>query len=426
MRKIKRKEEGVTGIGKLMIFIAIVLVAAAASRVLVETVHSLQQQGQKTGEQTIKDVSTAFKFLDISCINYENFGSNEIEEINIKVGLYGGSSTQDLHQTLIHLRSAKKDVGLKAAADVEKKADDNVYGWEPLLKKQDIDYESPYVEQGDLYKITMNLIAENQQNQPIIGPLKPQETIDIRIIPKHGTSTYEEITIPSTMYGSSVINTRKDAVQLDFSDIYNSDTIVTGSEAEDGINKDDDGTFDEYAAFITQSVAEDHDSDNPKGLPDDGIFGSDENHSKVDLDWSGKNTWTTNNDDGRFTTGLPDGNYDEIHIFTSAGGGGPSKPANYTITLNYADDTTQPSQKFTTPDWFNETGPPNGYFLIDGMDRWDWSGGIVEQNEDQAAIFGHNMAVDNTKTLESVTIEITEMQAEVFGFFGGIAELTGS
>ena len=422
MRRIKRKyEEGSTGIGALMIFIAIVLVAAVASKVLINTMNTLKQQSEKTGDQALLEVSSAFKVLDVSLINYENFDSNEVEKINLKIGLYGGSKSQDLHQTAIQLTSSDKDVSLLAADNVEDKADDEVYGWEPILKLESGDTDSPYIEVGDLYILTLDLIAEDDQNRKIIGALGPQDELDINILPKHGTSTYEQVTIPPTMSGSTIINTQKEAVQLDFSSIYDSDTIITSSETDDGI-QESDGTFDSWAGFITQAVAEEENPSSPDGLPNDGVFGSNSDHPKVDLDWSGLNTWKANSVGDSVTAGVPDENYEEIHIYTSAAGAGSGNPAKYTITLNYDDGSSTTSDEFTTPDWYGDISG-SGYYLIDGMDRWEWSTGY--DDDDTVAIFGHSVSADEAKTLESVTIEVTEMQANVFGFFGGVAKTTG-
>ncbi len=421
MRNLKRKEEGANGIATLMIFIAIVLVAAVASNVLIDTVNKLQQQSQKTGEQAILDVSTAFKIMDYSCINYENFGSNDIEEINLKVGLYGGSSPQDLLQTLIQLQSDYKDASLTAAYDIEKKADEEVFAWEPILKQENNDYNSSYVQPGDMYKITINLIAEDELNQAVIGSLGPQDTLDVRITPKHGTTTYEEIVVPSILSGSSIISTTKEAVQLDFSNIYDSDTVITKSEAEDGI-QESDGFFDSWAGFITQAVAEEEGSETSKGLPNDGDFSSDANHPKVNLAWDGENTWKAEGVGDQVTAGVSDENYDKIHIFTSAAGAGSGNPAEYTITLNYADGSQTTSQDFTTPDWI-DSKPNDGYYLIENISRYDFSDGV---SENKFSIFGHSMDVDGSKILTSVTIEITELEADVFGFFGGVGKPTGT
>ncbi len=169
-------------------------------------------------------------------------------------------------------------------------------------------------------------------------------------------------------------------------------------------------------------MAEEEGSETSKGLPNDGDFSSDANHPKVNLAWDGENTWKAEGVGDQVTAGVSDENYDKIHIFTSAAGAGSGNPAEYTITLNYADGSQTTSQDFTTPDWI-DSKPNDGYYLIENISRYDFSDGV---SENKFSIFGHSMDVDGSKILTSVTIEITELEADVFGFFGGVGKPTGT
>ncbi len=194
MRRIRREdEEGAMGVGTLIIFIAMVLVAAVAAGVLIDTANRLQQQAQRTGREAIMEVSSSFKVQDVfGETNETDGGVRKIENITLKVGLAAGANSQDLNQTIIQLQSADGETNLQGASE-NSEANGTHYYWEPIIK-QESDVVNSFVEPGDLFKISINLTEIDE-----IEPLGTQARLDLQIIPKHGTSTYEQIISPSTL-----------------------------------------------------------------------------------------------------------------------------------------------------------------------------------------------------------------------------------
>ncbi len=70
MRNIKRilKENdlGDMGIGAMIVFIAMVLVAGIAASVLIQTANRLEIQAMKTGQETTEEVATGIGVEDIT------------------------------------------------------------------------------------------------------------------------------------------------------------------------------------------------------------------------------------------------------------------------------------------------------------------------------------------------------------------------
>lgn len=91
------------GIGTLIIFIALVLVAAIASAILLQTAGSLQQQAQVTGAETREDVSGGIIIKAVTA--FDDGGDQDIDELYITVSLATGSEPIPYDDVVIHFRT---------------------------------------------------------------------------------------------------------------------------------------------------------------------------------------------------------------------------------------------------------------------------------------------------------------------------------
>jgi len=99
--KIIKKEEAVVGIGTLIIFIAMVLVAAVASSVIMQTGETLQQRAYAVGKQTIRDVSSGVKIIGLT--GYTDEEKTRVEYLAIAISPRAGSYDIDLNNTLLYI-----------------------------------------------------------------------------------------------------------------------------------------------------------------------------------------------------------------------------------------------------------------------------------------------------------------------------------
>ncbi len=88
------------GVGTMIIFIAMVLVAAVAASVLISTANSVREQAQNTGEQAIQNVASGFITYDVvgdHCpTNYD-----ELDAVDIYVRLAAGSPSINMDNVVI-------------------------------------------------------------------------------------------------------------------------------------------------------------------------------------------------------------------------------------------------------------------------------------------------------------------------------------
>jgi len=96
-------ERGQVGIGTLIVFIAMVLVAAIAAGVLINTAGFLQSKGQATGEEASAQVSNRIDV--VSAYGYVeddyNSGTENVTEVNLTVRQAAGADNINLSKSTI-------------------------------------------------------------------------------------------------------------------------------------------------------------------------------------------------------------------------------------------------------------------------------------------------------------------------------------
>ena len=96
-----KKDVGSIGIGAMIVFIAMVLVAGIAASVLIQTSTTLETQAMATGSETTAEVASGVAVFDV--LGYAASSSADISKLAIGIRSRAGSEGIDLSQVFLSL-----------------------------------------------------------------------------------------------------------------------------------------------------------------------------------------------------------------------------------------------------------------------------------------------------------------------------------
>jgi len=177
------ENRGQVGIGTLIVFIAMVLVAAIAAGVLINTAGLLQSQAQATGEETTAEVSDVFQIGKV--VGSETTGNGELDVLNASVRLSSGSDP-------INVSRASYTIETGGNATVVNGNEDETAGVS-LISVQGLEDNSTQVlsDQDDLMVVRFQL-----DNIDEVSQLEESESIQIVAQAPAGGSTYKQLQAP--------------------------------------------------------------------------------------------------------------------------------------------------------------------------------------------------------------------------------------
>ena len=204
----ERNDIAAIGIGTLIVFIAIVLVAGIAASVLVQTSTTLEMQALKTGTNTVMEVSTGLKIDSVS--GYNNSGV--ITKILVDVTLLAGSGPIDLSQVVIEISDGNTKQVLRYSnsftneTDIDGQlfnngafGDSSSFGVNVLQDADDsVNFDTPVINFGDHAALGIDANA-------IFSGIVPRSDIMGMVICEQGTPGIIQFTSPSS-YSIAVVD----------------------------------------------------------------------------------------------------------------------------------------------------------------------------------------------------------------------------
>jgi flagellin FlaB len=204
-KKTLKNTHAEVGIGTLIVFIAMVLVAAIAASVIMQTAESLQQRAYAVGKQTIRDVSSGIRIIGVT--GYTDVNKTRIEYLAIAITPRAGSYDIDLNKTLLYLELNNFTIlSLNTASKASSVAQGGVFSTLNTSLLNATNYGVIAIHDADSSIMLGNGMSTSDQAMLIVNltaalsstnGLQPGEVLEGKLVPDVGVSGIFVINAPS-------------------------------------------------------------------------------------------------------------------------------------------------------------------------------------------------------------------------------------
>jgi flagellin FlaB len=182
------------GVGTMIIFIAMVLVAAVAASVLISTANSVREQAQNTGEQAIQNVASGFITYDV--VGTVSITFDTLDQVDVYMRLAAGSPSINMDNVVISVTDGGDTVVYAKAAAM---SDTEFEAAQTLVVSSVEAWATSAVDmvgQGDLIKVSIDLTQFGIVNS---------QNVEIKIMPAYGQTSLIQFYTPE-VFDTAMIN----------------------------------------------------------------------------------------------------------------------------------------------------------------------------------------------------------------------------
>jgi len=192
---------GDVGIGTLIVFIAMVLVAAIAATVLLNVSGMLQQRASATGKQATSQVSSNIQVMGV--YGYQASASaNNLIRLLVTIKAASGSQKIDLRNVMIRVSNGTADGVLYANTSTTNPSGgtSTTFGMVERVDPNGL-FDAPsssfVIDQSSLLDLNISLQSMNIN-------VTPRTTLSFSIVPETGAPVNFELITPPTFVGTSI------------------------------------------------------------------------------------------------------------------------------------------------------------------------------------------------------------------------------
>ena len=193
------RDRGQVGIGTLIVFIAMVLVAAIAAGVLINTAGFLQSSAEESGEQASEQVTN--RLVEVNTVGNVTTadGDSTIDWVNMTTRLAPGSSDVNLNDTTMQWVSPDGSNQL-VARDTPTSGDFPVFNWTTVQDNDEsIANDDTLNDPVDRAEVTIDL------SQAGLNTLGAGQSAELQIDTRSGGQTTVTLVVPDSLSNKNTV-----------------------------------------------------------------------------------------------------------------------------------------------------------------------------------------------------------------------------